>query len=232
VAQSTISALASADVADAEEPEVDDRRGVTAAALEEDDEQGGGGDERRQRAHVAPAPRRSLHDPQGQRPQCHRDDQCSSEVGKPAPSRHSALDQRLAREVVGERADRQVGHEGEAPVRRAHKHAPERRSHPGGKRRRRRPHRHRVTASLLGERLQHQTERAGHEHGGTGGLNDPEEDQESWRRGERAGPRGDGEDHQPDPKYAPSPDQVRDPPGADHERREHDVVGVQNPGEP
>ncbi len=120
--------------------------------------------------------------------------------------------------------ERQVDQKRQPPVVRFHEHAAERWAEPGGGRRRRAPEPDGVRAALGGEGLDDERERRRDEQRGAGGLHAPERDQHRERRSGRAEHRRRGEEHHARGEDAPSPEDVREPPGRNEERSEDDVV--------
>ena len=111
----------------------------------------------------------------------------------------------------------------------SHEQAADRRAQAGGQRCRGAPQSDRVGPALGGEGRDDQRQRGRHQHGRAEGLHDAGADEEADRRREGADHRGDREDQDtPDERASPA-DQVGHPAERDQERREDDVVGVQDP---
>ena len=126
-------------------------------------------------------------------------------------------------------SDRQVDQEGEPPAAELDQGATDRRPDPGGERRRGTPQTDRVAATVLGERLDDDRQRGGHEESGTDRLDHPEGDQHLQRPGGSAGHGGQREQDRAEREHPTAAQQVGEPAADDQEGREDDVVGVEHP---
>ena len=110
-----------------------------------------------------------------------------------------------------------------------HQQAAERRADAGGERGDRAEQRHRVRAALGRERLEHERQRRGDDQRGADRLQDPVGGQRVGARGDRAQRGGDREQRQADHEDPAAAEQVGQLAARHQERREDDVVGVQDP---
>ena len=188
-----------------------------------------GRDEAADHRPARPAPVVALDDAQGEQPEGEGEQRRPAEVRqRPAP-RCPALDERAPGDDPGGDPEGKVDQERPAPVTDLDEQAADRRAEPGRQGGRGAPQADGVGPALRGERRDDQRQRGRHQHRRAEGLHDAGADEEGHRRRERADDRGDREDQDAPDERTPPADQVGEPAERDQERREDDVVGVEDP---
>ncbi len=170
--------VGSAEVADAQQGQVEDRRAVPATAANEHCTEGDRQDERAQRPSAGPAPFLPLDDPQHQGSGAGREQKRPEQIGHPPPPGSPTLNQSAPGEDDRRRADRKVDQEHQAPVVGAHKQPAQRRAEAGGSGGDRRGQRHSMRAPLGREGVQHQRQRRGNQQRRPESLENPKGDQD------------------------------------------------------
>ena len=217
--------------ADAQQRRVDHRRALARRAQREVAAQQQRHGERREHARVGPAPFRALQDREHQRGDRERQNEPAEQVRDAPAARRAALDEDPPGENERDDAGDDVDDEDQTPTRGGDQQTPDGRAQAGRERSDGGAQRDRVHALSPLMRLEHDRERGRHDHRRAGRLDDPRGDEQAERRRQRAQRRGGREEEQAERQDPAAAEEVRELPAADEEGGEHDVVGVQDPGD-
>jgi hypothetical protein len=216
--------------ADAKQAELEHGRRMPARAPDKGGQEHGGGRERADHPGGAPAPLRPLDDAERKRadPDSEQDD---ADRIREQGLRVAALAEDAPRGDEHGQPDRQVDEEHRPPALPLDEHAAERGAGGGRDRPGRAPERGRGRPLLERELGEDQPERRRHEQRCAQRLDRPAGDQQFDRVGHSAKHRGAEEDEDAEEEEPAPAEAVGQPPRRDERRREHDRVGVEDPGE-